>query len=243
MIVRASKLIFKKKSSTCLAIDSSKLVNKRTRGEYTKMNYKSQQPGGLTDANYAENNRQSFRERNWFSAPFNVASLTFIYDISTSVNLQIKSFATIAERNSVGFTKSITTKDSINPITLDYNARQVDRDNYKNYGAEARVAVKYLLKGMPTVFAGGIRAYSGNTKRNQLGIGTTGSDFDLTLTNPQYGKSLEFGTTNYAIFAENIFESDFEGSPVSSKSISTVIVFTSPLKEFSVKYFRKPCNV
>mgnify|MGYP003859732877 FL=1 len=175
-------------------------------GEYTKMNYKSQQPGGLTDANYAENNRQSFRERNWFSAPFNVASLTFIYDISPSVNLQIKSFATIAERNSVGFTKSITTKDSINPITLDYNARQVDRDNYKNYGAEARVAVKYLLKGMPTVFAGGIRAYSGNTKRNQLGIGTTGSDFDLTLTNPQYGKSLEFGTTNYAIFAENIFE-------------------------------------
>ena len=99
-----------------------------------------------------------------------------------------------------------TTKDSINPITLDYNARQVDRDNYKNYGAEARVAVKYLLKGMPTVFAGGIRAYSGNTKRNQLGIGTTGSDFDLTLTNPQYGKSLAFGTTNYAIFAENIFQ-------------------------------------
>ena len=116
-------------------------------GEYTKMNYQSQQPGGLTDADYAENNRQSFRERNWFSAPFNVASLTIIYNISASVNFQIKSFATIAERNSVGFTKSITTKDSINPTTLDYNARQVDRDNYKNYGTEARVAVKYNLLG------------------------------------------------------------------------------------------------
>lgn len=175
-------------------------------GEYTKMNYKSQQPGGLTDADYAENNRQSFRERNWFSAPFNVASLTIIYNISASVNFQIKSFATIAERNSVGFTKSITTKDSINPTTLDYNARQVDRDNYKNYGTEARVAVKYNLLGKTAFFAGGIRAYSGNTKRNQLGVGTTGSDLDLTLTNPQYGRSLEFGTTNYALFAENIFQ-------------------------------------
>ena len=175
-------------------------------GEYTKMNYKSQQPGGLTEANYAENSQQSFRARNWFSAPFSVASLTFIYDISPLVNLQIKSFATIAERNSVGFTKSITTKDSINPITLDYNPRQVDRDNYKNYGTEARVAVKYAFFAKPAVFAGGIRAYSGNTKRNQLGIGTTGSNLDLTLTDPKYGRSLEFGTINYALFAENIFQ-------------------------------------
>jgi len=175
-------------------------------GEYTKMNYKSQQPGGLTDVQFNDNHRQSFRERNWFGAPFNVASLTVKYDISQSVNLQIKSFATIAERNSVGFTKSITTKDSINPTTLQYNARQVDRDNYKNYGSEVRVSVNYKFFGNATIFAGGVRVYSGSTKRNQLGTGTTGNNFDLTLTNPQYGRSLEFGTTNYAAFAENIFQ-------------------------------------
>lgn len=175
-------------------------------GEYTKMNYKSQQPGGLTDVQFNDNHRQSFRERNWFGAPFNVASLTVKYDISQSVNLQIKSFATIAERNSVGFTKSITTKDSINPTTLQYNARQVDRDNYKNYGSEVRVSVKYKFFGNENIFAGGVRVYSGSTKRNQLGTGTTGNNFDLTLTNPQYGRSLEFVTTNYAAFAENIFQ-------------------------------------
>ncbi len=76
--------------------------------EYTKMAYKSQQPGGLTDAQYNENHRQSFRERNWFSTPWNVASLLVTYDISQSVGLQIKSFTTIAERNSVGFTRAIT---------------------------------------------------------------------------------------------------------------------------------------
>lgn len=175
-------------------------------GEYTNMNYKSQQPGGLTDEQYAFNHRQSFRERNWFSAPFNVASFIIQYDISQKVNLQIKSFATIAERNSVGFTKPITTRDSINPTSLQYNARQVDRDKYKNYGTEARVSVKYKLFGKENIFAGGLRAYMGTTKRNQLGTGTTGNDFDLTLTNPQYGRSLEFGTTNYAAFAENIFQ-------------------------------------
>lgn len=174
--------------------------------EYTNMNYKSQQSGGLTDVQFNENHRQSVRERNWFGAPFNVASLIFKYDISKSVNLQIKSFVTLAERNSVGFTKSITLKDSINPLTLDYNPRQVDRDNYKNFGSEMRVSVKYKLFGKENIFAGGIRVYSGNTKRNQQGTGTTGSDFDLTLTNAQYGRSYAFETTNYAAFAENIFQ-------------------------------------
>jgi Fe(3+) dicitrate transport protein len=175
-------------------------------GEYTKMDYKSQQPGGLTDVQFNDNHRQSYRERNWFGAPFNVASLIIKYEISQTINLQIKSFATIAERNSVGFTKSITTKDSINPSTLQYSSRQVDRDNYRNYGVEARMSVKYKFFGKENIFAGGIRAYDGNTKRNQLGTGTSGNNFDLTITDPQYGRSLEFQTTNYAAFAENIFQ-------------------------------------
>ena len=175
-------------------------------GEYTNMNYKSQQPGSLSDEQYTNNHRQSFRERNWFGAPFNVASLTIKYNISQSVNLQIKSFATIAERNSVGFTKSITLKDSVNPKTFEYNPRQVDRDNYKNYGTELRSSVKYKFFGKEHIFAGGIRLYRGSTKRNQLGIGTTGIDFDLSLINPKYERSLEFETTNYAAFAENIFQ-------------------------------------
>jgi Fe(3+) dicitrate transport protein len=175
-------------------------------GEYTKMDYKSQQSGGLTDKQFQENHRQSFRERNWFSAPFNVASLTLKYDINEKLNLQIKSFYTYAERNSVGYTKSIITKDSINATTLDFNTRQVDRDNYNNYGAEIRTSYKYNLIGKESILAGGIRAYKGNTKRKQLGIGTTGHEYDLTLTKPEYGRLLEFETINYALFAENIFQ-------------------------------------
>jgi Fe(3+) dicitrate transport protein len=173
--------------------------------EYTKMDYKSQQPGGLTDKQFQENHRQSFRERNWFSTPWNVASFTIKYDISTAVSLNIKTFTTLAERNSVGYTKAITVLDSINPNTLDYNARQVDRDAYKNYGAESRISIKYKLFSKEQVLAGGIRIYKGNTKRNQQGVGTTGDDFDLTLTTPEFGRKLKFETKNYAVFAENIF--------------------------------------
>lgn len=174
-------------------------------GEYTNMNYKSQQPGGLTDAQFADNPRQSQRERNWFGAPFSVASITLKYEITAAINIQLKTFATFAERNSVGFTKSITTKDSINPATLQYSARQVDRDKYQNYGSEIRTSIRYLFLGNEHIFAGGIRIYTGKTKRNQLGTGTTGNDFDLTLTLPQYGRALSFETNNFAAFAENVF--------------------------------------
>ena len=174
--------------------------------EYTKMNYDSQQSGGLTDLEFENNHQKSTRERNWFGAPWNVASASLKYKVSNSFNIQLKSFATIAERNSVGYLKSINLKDSINPSTLQYNPRQVDRDNYENYGAELRTSLKYNLLGKQHILASGIRIQSAHTTRNQLGVGSVGNDFDLNINFPQqYGRSLNFTTTNYAIFAENIF--------------------------------------
>ncbi|MFN8361466.1 MAG: TonB-dependent receptor [Candidatus Kapaibacterium sp.] len=183
-----------------------KLTNDLTIGaDYTSMDYQSQQAGGLTDVKFNENPRQSFRERNWFGTPWNVASLYLNYQISPTSVLRVTAFGTFAERNSVGFTQAITTQDTINLTTHAYNSRQVDRDSYKNYGTEARISMKYKFLGNENTFAGGIRAYQGNTERKQLGVGTTGDDFDLTLSTPAYGRMLKFSTTNYAVFAENIF--------------------------------------
>lgn len=172
--------------------------------EYTGMNYLSQQPGGLTDAQFETDHQQSARTRNWFSTPWNVAAMTFRYAITPKMNLQVKAFTTIAERNSVGFTKAINIADTINATTLEYNTRQVDRDNYMNYGAEARLSVNYKLLGAEHTLAGGLRGYVGGTERRQLGVGTTGTTFDLALINPQYGRELEFATSNYAAFAETV---------------------------------------
>lgn len=173
--------------------------------EYSKMNYKSQQPGGLTDQQFNDNDRQSGRARNWFGAPFETAALNFDVQITENTALKLKAFANIAQRNSVGYVKAINIKDSINPQTDQYNPRQVDRDKYENYGAELRMSTKYNMLGKQNVLAYGLRAYKGNTNRNQLGIGSTGNDFDLVLSNPTYGRAMQYRTNNYAAFAENIF--------------------------------------
>jgi Fe(3+) dicitrate transport protein len=173
--------------------------------EYTKMDFASQQAGGLTDAQFKENHRKSSRARNWMGAPWNVGSVTIKYDVTSNFNIQLKTFITASERNSVGYLKSINFKDSINPATNQYSTRQVDRDYYQNYGAELRFLLKYNVFKKQHILASGVRSYYGTIKRNQLGVGSTGSDFDLNLTNPQYGRALEFSTTNYAAFIENIF--------------------------------------
>lgn len=173
--------------------------------EYSKMNYKSQQPGGLTDQQFNDNDRQSGRARNWFGAPFETAALNFDVQITENTALKLKAFANIAQRNSVGYVKAINIKDSINPQTDQYNPRQVDRDKYENYGAELRMSTKYNMLGKQNVLAYGLRAYKGNTNRNQLGIGSTGNDFDLVLSNSTYGRAMQYRTNNYAAFAENIF--------------------------------------
>jgi Fe(3+) dicitrate transport protein len=173
--------------------------------EYSKMDYESQQPGGLTDQQFTENHRQSNRARNWFGAPFETVALTFDYQITTNTSLKIKSFGNFASRNSVGYLRAINIKDSINPSTDQYAARQVDRDNYENYGSELRMTSRYKLGGKTNILAYGIRAYKGNTDRNQLGVGSTASNFDLVLSNPVYGRALKFRTVNYAAFIEHIF--------------------------------------
>ena len=174
--------------------------------EYTGSNYKSQQAGGLTDAQFLENPRQSSRNRNWFSAPWNVASFNFDWKIHKDFELRLKTFTTVAERNSVGFTKGINVQDTLNNLLGSYNPRQVDRDFYNNKGAELRSSFKYSIKGVQQVIAAGLRVFDGNTNRKQAGIGTTGTEMDFSITSGTYTKSFTYATRNYAIFAEQLFQ-------------------------------------
>ncbi len=174
--------------------------------QYTRMDYQSQQPGGLTDAMFAENPRQSLRSRNWFSTPWNVSALTIDYNINETTKLSVKAFSTISERNSVGFTKAINVADTFNTVINSYNSRQVDRDFYNNLGSEIRFLKSYNLFKEKSSLAAGVRVYKGTTTRRQLGTGTAENDFDLSLTNPTFGRDLNFVTENYAVFAENIFK-------------------------------------
>lgn len=181
--------------------------NEKTKlsAEYTNMDYKMQQAGGLTDEQFNANSQQSSRERNWFGTPWNLFSINFDTKINDQFSSNTKLFGLLGERNSVGFTATPNTADAINPATNDYANRRVDRDYYKNFGVENRNIYKYKFGKINSNLAFGARIYKAKTQRLQEGRGTTGSEFDLSIDG-QYGRDINFSTENVAVFAENQFK-------------------------------------
>ncbi len=173
--------------------------------EVMKYNMRSKQPGGLTDAQFATDARQSLRSRNWFDISWTTAAMIANYNFSDNSRMNIKLFTILGDRNSVGFLQPINIKDSINTAVQAYNNRKVDIDVYRNYGMETRYLGDYKLGSMQNTFSGGIRLYSGTTFRYRDGKGTTGSDYNINLLDPVYPKDIEYRSSNAAIFAENIF--------------------------------------
>lgn len=164
--------------------------------QLTYMYTQSQQAGGLTDTEFAQNAQQSKRARNWFSNPWFIYALTADYVISADSKLSLKYFGTTAERNSIGFTKAITEVDPM-------GNRQVDRDFYQTNGLELRYLVDYKLGSWKNTVASGLRYFSGEIKRKQLGVGSNGNGMDFDIQG-LYTRDLIFHNTNYAAFAETI---------------------------------------
>jgi len=179
--------------------------NIKLSAEYTNMDYKMKQAGGLTDEQFNNDSRQSFRERNWFGTPWNVFSINFDTKLNDKLTSNTKLFGLIGERNSVGFIATPNIEDAINPATNNFANRRVDRDYYKNFGLENRNIYKYKLGKINNNLAFGVRLYKANTQRMQDGKGTTGSDFDLSVEG-RYVRDVDFTTENFAVFAENQFK-------------------------------------
>lgn len=172
--------------------------------EIMRSHIRSQQPGGLTDAQIKQDAQQSFRSRNWFDITWTTPALIANYQINEKIRWNTKLFGTVGDRNSVGFLQSITTRDSINATTLNYNNRVVNLDQYRNYGLESRIITDYAIGKMKNTFSGGIRLYTGTTTRQADGKGTTGTGYDVTVSG-NYPRDIEFNSKNAAAFAENIF--------------------------------------
>ena len=168
--------------------------------EYTNSDYEMQQPGGLTDAQFIDNSKQSGRARNWFGTPWNLFAINFDTKINANWDFNTKLFGVIGERNSVGVTSTPNITDAIN--TNAYSNRQVARDYYKNFGAEIRTIYKYKFGKINNNLAFGARAYQAKTTRLQSDKGTTGATFDLSIEG-LYPRDLNFTTKNVAFFAEN----------------------------------------
>lgn len=176
------------------------------RAEWARSYYLYKIPGPLTDAMFQADPTQASRSRNYFSPTINIPSFNIKWKIAKQTNLEFTSSAVIGARNSVLFDKPATIKDTINTTTNQYNTRQVDIDKFNSYTNELRILQSYKLRNQNSNLAFGIQLMNNNLHRTQQGKGTTGSDYDLTLTSPTWGRDVFLKTQNIALFAENNFK-------------------------------------
>ena len=174
--------------------------------ELSRSNYVYQIPGPLTDSMFYANPRQSTRTRNYFNPEIWVPSIRMDWKPNSRTHVSWTNSAVLGYRNSVQFDKPANVVDAINPVTLAYAQRQVDIDNFNSYTSELRMLHTYSLFNLESSLATGVQYFNNNLHRQQLGKGTNGTDFDLSLSAPGWGRDLHFKTQNVAFFAENKFQ-------------------------------------
>ncbi|MDB5210069.1 MAG: TonB-dependent receptor [Sediminibacterium sp.] len=173
------------------------------RVEWARSTYTYRIPGPLTDAMFYADPRQATRSRNYFSPDIHVPSVNINWQIGPRSKIQFVSSAVLGKRNSVMFDKPTNIADTIVTATMQYNNRQVDIDRFKSYTNELRLLHNYSIGQKINTLVAGIQYMNNDLHRRQIGKGTTGSDFDLTLIDPTWGRDVHLKTTNIALFAEN----------------------------------------
>lgn len=172
--------------------------------EFARSNYRYHIPGPLNDSMFQADPRQSTRSRNYFSPEIYVPSLRLDWHLGYRTSLSWVTSAVLGERKSVQFDKPANIVDKIDPITLTYAARQVDVDHFNSYTSELRLLHYYKVGKMPSTVVGGLQFFNNDLHRQQLGKGSTGSDYDLSIVG-NWGRDLHFKTQNVAFFLENKF--------------------------------------
>ena len=169
------------------------------RPEYTFMHYLARQPGGLTDAQFEEDPRQSNRARNWFRVDWNLFALRADYTFSSRTSLNTRFFGLVAGRDALG------NLGRIDRLDVGGN-RDLLKDDFRNWGNETRLIHRYPLLGSLSVLLVGTRFYDGYTRRRQ-GEGPDGRNDDFTYLNPGdlEGSDFDLPSRNVSLFAENIF--------------------------------------
>ncbi|MBK8711207.1 MAG: TonB-dependent receptor [Niastella sp.] len=174
--------------------------------EYTLLRNRIKMPGGLTDSMFEANPRSSFRTRNWIKSPWNIINGYAEVKISPQTSLNIKSSIMFSNRSLVWRNEDggAGALDIIDPATGKYVNREVGIEDMNNSNTEIRLLHDYSIGKTFNTLSAGIRYTYAWFVKQSGGEGTTGTDFDLSVTG-EFGKDINFTTSNIAPFAENIF--------------------------------------
>jgi Fe(3+) dicitrate transport protein len=173
------------------------------KAEVANSEYLYQIPGPLTDSMFHADPRQSTRTRNYFNPDIYVPSLTLEWNISDRTHLQWIVSGVFGARNSVEFEGFATVPDVIDPSTLEYKPRAVNIDNFNSRTSELRMLHHYRIGKMKSILSGGLRYFNNDMHRRQQGKGTTGTDYDLSITG-DWGRDLYYRSTSIAVSIENM---------------------------------------
>jgi Fe(3+) dicitrate transport protein len=166
--------------------------------EHTYMHYLAQQPGGLTDVAFAQDPKQSIRERNWFRVNWNLTALLLDYKFNDKLKLNSRFFGLLADRAALGFLGLISRADPM-------EERDLLWDKYQNFGNETRIIKSYNLFGNRCTYLAGVRYYQGYTDRRQgLVNNSSAADFYYLHPDSLEHSAYEFPSRNISVFAENI---------------------------------------
>ena len=163
-------------------------------------------PGPLSDSMFNADPRMSTRSRNYFSPDIYVPSIVLNWRIAPQTKVNLTLSGLFGTRSSVQLDAFADVPDTINRAAGLYKNRQVDVDKFNSRTVEFRLLHQYNIGKLKNKLATGFAYMNNNLLRRQLGKGTTGTDYDMTLVEPGFGRDISFKTGNIALFAENILQ-------------------------------------
>ncbi len=174
--------------------------------EYSLLRNRIHMPGGLTDSLFDADPKTSTRARNWLKSPWNIITAFANLNPAGNTSFSLKatyifSSRSLVWRNEDGGPEA---PDTIDRATNQYAPREVEFEGMNSIATEFRMLTNYNLGKIKSSIASGIRLSYAAFRRQGGGEGSTGSDFDLSVTG-DWEYNLDFTTTNIAPFAENIF--------------------------------------
>lgn len=186
-----------------LRYDFSRNLN--VKAELAHSYYRYQLPGPLSDAMFYDNPRQSTRARNYYSPDIWVPSIQLDWKLGARTHLNVVSSGIWGGRSVLTFVGFADKPDVINPQTGQYANRNVDIDHFNSFTTELRFKHQFSTGDVEHTLVAGARYINNDMNRQQLGKGTTASDYDLSLVGP-YGRDVWYHTDNVALFAEHLLQ-------------------------------------
>lgn len=176
----------------------------KVRARVGRSTYLYRMPGPLTDAQFEANPRQATRSRNYFSPDIVVPSVAIEWGDSTGLRGVTTVSGVFGPRNSVQFL-AFANQPDLPDATGQYAVRQVDQDHFRSLATETRITRPWSWLGSEQVLAFGVALASNRLHRQQQGVGTRGTDYDLTVTAAGFQRDITYRTENGAFYVENLF--------------------------------------